>query len=167
MTTDLKTLRDAFVEELRDAYDFEHQIVSALPAVAEAADHAELRAALEQHLIETHTQIRRLIAIFAFLGETPGGTHCAGMAGILEEGAGVAEDQGFEPEVKDARLIAACQRVEHYEIAVYGTLVAWAQMLDLTEAEGLLQQTLEEEAAADDTLSDLAEVDIDVEAMEG
>lgn len=166
MTTDLKTLRDAFVDQLRGAYDFEHQIVAALPAVAEAADHADLREALEQHRIETHTQIRRLIAIFAFLSETPGGTHCAGMAGILEESAGVVDDKDFAPDVKDARLIAACQRVEHYEIAVYSTLVAWAQMLDLTEAEGLLQQTLEEEAAADDTLNDLAESEVDVEAME-
>jgi ferritin-like metal-binding protein YciE len=166
MAAENKTLKDAFVEELSDAYDFEHQILAALPAVIDAAQNVELRAALESHLEETREQVTRLTRVFNLLGEPVTGKHCAGMAGILDEGKDVVDDDDFEPEAKDACLIAACQRVEHYEMAVYGTLVAWAQLLDLSEAEGLLQQTLEEEDAADQTLSDVAESEVNVEATE-
>lgn len=124
MTAELKTLNDAFLDELCDAYDFEHQLVNALPTVAAAAHSMELRDALEKHVVETQTQIGRLAEIFTLLGQTASRKPCAGMAGILEEGNEVVEDDEFEPEAKDACLIAGCERVEHYEIAVYGTLIA-------------------------------------------
>jgi ferritin-like metal-binding protein YciE len=167
MATELKTLRDAFVDELRDAYDFEQQLLIALPTVAAAAEHRDLRSALEDHLIETRAQVERLTTVFGLLGETPQRKHCVGMAGILDEGGEVVEDDSYAPQTKDACLIAGCQRVEHYEIAVYGTLVAWAQMLDLNEVEGLLQHTLDEEEAADAALSELAEIEINAEAIHG
>lgn len=166
MANELKTLMDAFLEELSDAYDFEHQLVKALPTVAAATASTDLRDALDHHLTETQTQIGRLEQVFALLGETPRRKACAGMAGILEEGNDVVDDDEFEPDAKDACLIAGCQRVEHYEIAVYGTLVAWAQILEFSEAESLLQQTLDEEEAADDTLSELAESEINIAAAE-
>lgn len=166
MAKEMKTLNDAFLEELQDAYDFEHQIVKALPKVAEAAGNEELQAALESHLAETKGQIARLEEVFSLLGEKVEGKHCAGMAGILEEGDEAVADDEFEPEIKDAMLIAGCQRVEHYEMAVYGTLVAWANMLDLPDVEALLQQNLDEEENADATLSELSEMEFDIETAE-
>ena len=150
------TLHDAFVEELRDTYDAEKQLTKALPKLAEAADSAELRRAFETHLEETKGQIRRLEEVFASLDEPVRGKHCDGIAGIIEEGKSIMEED-FDDSTMDACLIAAGQRAEHYEMAAYGTLVAWARAMGHDEAADLLQETLAEEKAADEKLSSLAE----------
>jgi len=150
------TLHDAFIEELRDAYDAEKQLTKALPKMAKAASSADLQAAFEEHLEETRAQVERLEQVFATLDEKVRGKHCDGIAGIIEEGKSVMEED-FDETTMDACLIASGQRAEHYEMAAYGTLVAWAQAMGHTEAAGLLQQTLDEEKAADQKLTGLAE----------
>jgi ferritin-like metal-binding protein YciE len=150
------TLHDAFIDELRDAYDAEKQLTKALPKMAKAASSAELQAAFEAHLEETRAQVERLEQIFATLEEKVRGKHCDGIAGIIEEGKSVMEED-FDDTTMDACLIASGQRAEHYEMAAYGTLVAWAQAMGHTEVAGLLQQTLDEEKAADQKLTGLAE----------
>jgi ferritin-like metal-binding protein YciE len=160
---DAGTLHDAFVDELRDAYDAEKQLTKALPKLAKAASSPDLRAAFEAHLDETRGQIVRLEQIFANLGEKVRGKHCDGIAGIIEEGNAVMEED-FDEATMDACLIAAGQRAEHYEMAAYGTMVAWARAMGHTEAADLLQETLDEEKAADETLSSLAEDGINDEA---
>ena len=150
------TLHDAFIDELRDTYDAEKQLTKALPKLAKAATNAKLRAAFESHLQETQGQIARLAQVFESLDEKVRGKHCDGIAGIIEEGKSIM-DEDFDKTTMDACLIAAGQRAEHYEMAAYGTLVAWAQAMGHTEAAKLLQQTLEEEKAADKKLSGLAE----------
>jgi ferritin-like metal-binding protein YciE len=160
---DAGTLHDAFVDELRDAYDAEKQLTKALPKLAKAARSPDLRAAFEAHLDETRGQIVRLEQIFANLGEKVRGKHCDGIAGIIEEGKAVMEED-FDEATMDACLIAAGQRAEHYEMAAYGTMVAWARAMGHAEAADLLQETLDEEKAADETLSSLAEDGINDEA---
>ena len=150
------TLHDAFIDELRDAYDAEKQLTKALPKMAKAASSPDLRAAFEAHLEETRGQIARLEQVYASLDEKVRGKHCDGFAGIIDEGKSVMEED-FDDATMDACLIAGAQRAEHYEMAAYGTLVAWAQAMGHTEAAKLLQQTLEEEKAADKKLSGLAE----------
>jgi ferritin-like metal-binding protein YciE len=150
------TLHDAFIDELRDTYDAEKQLTKALPKLAKAATNAKLRAAFETHLQETQGQIARLEQVFASLDEKVRGKHCDGIAGIIEEGKSIMEED-FDETTMDACLIAAGQRAEHYEMAAYGTLVAWAQAMGHTEAAKLLQTTLDEEKAADKKLSGLAE----------
>ena len=150
------TLYDAFIEELRDTYDAEKQLTKALPKLAKAATNAELRAAFETHLQETRGQITRLDQLFESLNEKVRGKHCDGIAGIIEEGKSIMEED-FDETTMDACLIAAGQRAEHYEMAAYGTLVAWALAMGHTEAAKLLQRTLDEEKAADKKLSGLAE----------
>jgi ferritin-like metal-binding protein YciE len=150
------TLHDAFIDELRDAYNAEKQLTKALPKLAKASSNPKLRQAFEAHLQETQGHIARLEQVFESLDEKVRGKHCDGIAGIIEEGKSVlAED--FDDITMDACLIAAGQRAEHYEMAAYGTLVAWAQTMGHTEAATLLQQTLDEEKAADKKLSGLAE----------
>jgi len=150
------TLHDAFIDELRDAYNAEKQLTKALPKLAKASSNPKLRQAFETHLQETHGHIARLEQVFESLDEKVRGKHCDGIAGIIEEGKSVlAED--FDDITMDACLIAAGQRAEHYEMAAYGTLVAWAQTMGHTKAATLLQQTLDEEKAADKKLSGLAE----------
>jgi ferritin-like metal-binding protein YciE len=151
-----KTLHDAFIDELRDTYDAEKQLVKALPKMAKAATAPELRAAFESHLEETQGQVARLEEVFASLDEKVRGKHCEGLAGILEEGKSMMEED-FEDDTMDAVLIAAAQRAEHYEMAAYGTLVAWARAMGHNEAAELLEETLNEEKAADKKLSTLAE----------
>jgi ferritin-like metal-binding protein YciE len=153
---EMGTLHDAFLDELRDAYDAEKQLTKALPKMAKAARSPELRSAFETHLEETRGQIGRLEEVFAALGEKVRGKHCAGMAGIVEEGKSAMEEDFDEPTM-DAALIASAQRVEHYEMAAYGTLVAWARAVGHTEAADLLEETLEEEKATDAKLTQLAE----------
>jgi ferritin-like metal-binding protein YciE len=153
---DSGTLHDAFLDELRDAYDAERQLTKALPKMAKAATSPTLRQAFETHLEETQGQIQRLEQVFEVLDEKVKGKHCDGMEGIIEEGKSVM-DQDLEDATMDACLIASGQRAEHYEMAAYGTLVAWARALGYTDAAGLLQTTLDEEKAADDKLSALAE----------
>src|ERR1700752_3890713 len=158
------TLHDAFIDELRDAYDAEKQLTKALPKLAKAARNAKLQAAFENHLQETQGQIARLEQVFESLDEKVRGKHCDGIAGIIEEGKAVMEED-FDDTTMDACLIAAGQRAEHYEMAAYGTLVAWAQAMGHTEAAKLLQQTLEEEKAADKKLSGPAERGINQSAV--
>ena len=160
------TLRDAFIDEIRDAYDAEKQLTKALPKLAKAATTPALRQAFETHLEETRTQIARLEEVFGLLDEKVSGKHCDGMEGIIEEGKSVM-DEGFEGETMDACLIAAGQRAEHYEMAAYGTLVAWARAMGHEDVAELLQQTLNEEKAADEKLSALAEGGINTEAAGG
>ena len=159
------TLHDAFLDELRDAYDAEKQLTKALPKMAKAATSAELRSAFETHLEETRGQIERLEEIFATLDEKVRGKHCDGIAGIIEEGKSAMEED-FDEATMDACLIASGQRAEHYEMAAYGTLVAWARAMGHTDAADLLQQTLDEEKAADEKLSGIAEDGINQEAAE-
>ena len=158
-----KTLHDAFLDELRDAYDAEKQLTKALPKLAKAASDPKLRQAFETHLRETEGHVQRLERVFESLDEKAKGKHCDGIAGIIEEGKSTMGED-FEGTTMDACLIAAGQRAEHYEMAAYGTLVAWAQAMGHTQAEKLLQQTLDEEKAADKKLSGLAESGINQSA---
>jgi ferritin-like metal-binding protein YciE len=153
---DAGTLHDAFLDELRDTYDAEKQLTKALPKLAKAASSPELREAFETHLEETQGQIERLERVFTGLDEKPRGKHCDGIAGIIEEGKAIMGED-FDDTTMDACLIAAGQRAEHYEMAAYGTLVAWARAMGHEEAAELLQETLDEEKAADEKLSGLAE----------
>jgi ferritin-like metal-binding protein YciE len=150
------TLHNAFIDELRDSYDAEKQLTKALSKLAKAASNPKLRDAFETHLEETQGHIERLEQVFESLDERVRGKHCDGIAGIIEEGKSVMEED-FDETTMDACLIAAGQRAEHYEMAAYGTLVAWAQVMGHGEAAKLLQQTLDEEKAADKKLSGLAE----------
>ena len=153
---DAGTLHDAFIDELRDSYDGEKQLTKALAKLAKAATSPPLREAFKAHLEETQGQIERLEQVFELLEEKARGKHCDGIAGIVEEGKSIMEED-FDETTMDACLIAAGQRAEHYEMAAYGTLVAWANAMGHTEAAKLLQQTLDEEKAADKKLSGLAE----------
>jgi ferritin-like metal-binding protein YciE len=159
------TLRDAFIDELRDAYDAERQLTKALAKLAKAAAAPELREAFESHLEETQGQIQRLEQVFENLNEKARGKHCDGIAGIIEEGKAIMEED-FDGATLDACLIAAGQRAEHYEMAAYGTLVAWARVMGHEEEADLLQQTLDEEKAADEKLSGLADGGINQSAAE-
>ncbi len=160
------TLHDAFIDELRDSYDAERQLTKALAKLARAATSPDLRDAFETHLVETQGQIERLERVFESLDEKVRGKHCDGIAGIIEEGKSVMEED-FDDSTMDACLIAAGQRAEHYEMAAYGTLVAWATILGHKEAADLLQETLDEEKAADAKLSELAEGGINQGAAGG
>jgi ferritin-like metal-binding protein YciE len=153
---DAKTLHDAFIDELRDAYDAEKQLLRALPKMAKKATAEGLSAAFEAHLEETRGHVDKLEQVFGTLDEKVRGKHCDGIAGIIEEGKSVMEED-FDAETMDACLIAGGQRAEHYEMAAYGTLIAWAQVMGHTEAADLLEEILEEEKAADQKLSALAE----------
>ena len=159
------TLHDMFIDELRDTYDAEKQLTKALPKLAKAASNPKLRQAFESHLQETQAQIDRLEQVFESLDEKVRGKHCDGIAGIIEEGKSIMEED-LEETTMDACLIAAGQRAEHYEMAAYGTLVAWAQVMGHSEAAKLLQQTLDEEKAADKKLSTLAEGGINQRAAD-
>ena len=150
------TLHDAFIDELRDSYDGEKPLTKALAKLAKAATSPPLREAFKAHLEETQGQIERLEQVFELLEEKARGKHCDGIAGIVKEGKSIMEED-FDETTMDACLIAAGQRAEHYEMAAYGTLVAWANAMGHTEAAKLLQQTLDEEKAADKKLSGLAQ----------
>jgi len=156
MMAEGNTLHIAFVDELRDSYDAEKQLTKALTKLAKAASSPKLRQAFESHLEETQGHIERLEQVFESLDERARGKHCDGIAGIIEEGKSIM-DEDFDETTMDACLIAAGQRAEHYEMAAYGTLVAWAEAMGHTDAARLLQQTLDEEKAADKKLSALAE----------
>jgi ferritin-like metal-binding protein YciE len=163
--TAASTLHDAFIDELRDAYDAEKQLTRALPKLAKAATSPDLRHAFEKHLEETRGHVTRLEHVFESIDEPARSKHCDGIAGIVEEGRSmIGED--FEATTRDAYLVAAGQHAEHYEIAAYGTLVAWARAMGHVEAADLLQQTLDEEKAADRRLAALAEDGINLDAAE-
>lgn len=147
---------DLFVEQLSDIFDAENQIVEALPKLVREASSSELKEAFQNHLEETRQQVIRLKKIFKLIKERPQSVTCRACEGLIEEGDEVL-NRTMPPLVKDAALIATAQRVEHYEIAVYGTLIAFAKQFSLNEVEDLLQETLKEEANADKTLSGIAE----------
>jgi ferritin-like metal-binding protein YciE len=159
-------LREALVEEIKDLYNAEKQLTKALPKLAKNSTSDELREAFESHLEETEGQITRLERVFELLDEKPRGKHCAGIAGIIEEGSDMMQEEA-EDSVMDAMLIAAGQRAEHYEISAYGTVIAWAEALELTEVAELLNETLAEEKAADEKLSAIAESGINEAATAG
>lgn len=162
----LNTLEDLLVHELKDLYSAENQLVKALPKMAKGANSDKLRAAFEGHLKETKGHVERLDKIFELMETNGGRQKCKGMEGLIKE-AGESLEEEAEPAVKDAALIAQAQRVEHYEMAGYGTARTFAQLLGLKDVAKLLQQTLDEEGAADKKLTKIAESEIDVEAMSG
>ena len=157
----MSTLRETFLNELADIYDAEKQIVKGIPKVIQASEHEELKTALEDHLGETERQIERLDKVFQIFGQPARGKKCKAMEGLLEEAEELIED-----EQGDAALICAAQKVEHYEMASYGSLCAWAKLLEEDEAIELLQETLDEEKAAYEKLTEIAESSINVEEEE-
>ena len=162
-TKDIKTMEDLFLHTLQDVYYAENQIVKSLPKMIEKATNRELAAGLRNHLRETESQVTRLEKVFENLGETPKGTTCPAIDGLIREAddvAGEVEDK----KVLDAAIIGSAQAIEHYEISRYGTLIAWAQELGHTNVTGLLNSNLREEKAADKKLSTLAERDLNRKA---
>jgi ferritin-like metal-binding protein YciE len=158
-----KSLQELFVEELRDAYDGENRLTKALPKMARAAEHPELRTAFTDHLRETQQHIARLEQVFRTVGEKPRGKKCDGIIGIVEEGRTAMEE--LDGAVLDAALIAGGQRAEHYEIAAYGTLAYFAGLLGNDRAKELLGQTLNEEKAADRKLNEIAKSRVNCDAL--
>jgi ferritin-like metal-binding protein YciE len=161
----LGSLHDLYVEELRDLYNAENQLLKALPKMAKAASDESLRAAFEEHLEVTRGQVDRLDRIFKQLGEKATGKKCVAMEGLINEAKELLEEDA-EPAVLDAALISAAQKVEHYEMAGYGCVRTYARLLGYEKAAGLLQETLDEEGEADKNLTELAETVINVEAEE-
>lgn len=161
----MEHLKDLYLEELKDIYSAETQLVTALPKMARAAHSPQLQESFNVHLEQTKVQVQRLEKIFDRLGEKPTGKNCKGMAGLIIEGEEMIHEKG-EPEVIDAGLIAAAQRVEHYEIAAYGCARTYARMLGERDAEQMLQQTLDEEEATDRKLTVLAESSINIQAAQ-
>ncbi len=151
----LNTLEDAFVHELGDILNAEKQIVRALPKMVKAASDPSLKEGLDQHLTESEEQVKRVEQAFDRFGRKARGPKCEGMKGILDEGSNLL-DEDAPPEVLDAMIIAACQKVEHYEIATYGTLCTWAEQLGHKDIAGLLKQSLAEEKKADELLTKAA-----------
>jgi ferritin-like metal-binding protein YciE len=154
MTKD--SLHELYVEELKDLYSAEKQLTKALPKMAKAANSDELRSGFEEHLEQTEEHVSRLEQIFEMLGEKPTGKKCVGMEGLVKEGAEIMQED-FDEDVMDAALISAAQRVEHYEIAAYGTVCAYADLLEEPEHAKLLRQTLDEEKETDRKLTELSE----------
>jgi ferritin-like metal-binding protein YciE len=161
----LDSLEDLFVHELKDLLSAEKQLVKALPKMAKGATSAALREGFEDHLEQTKVHVERLEAIFEDLGKAARAEHCAGMEGLIEEGSKLLEEEGDDM-VKDAALIGAAQRVEHYEISAYGTARTLAELLGNKKAVKLLQQTLDEEKETDEKLTELAMSEVNVEAAE-
>jgi ferritin-like metal-binding protein YciE len=159
----LGSLNDLFVDQLKDVYSAERQIMQALPKMAKAASDPQLQQAFQEHLQQTQQQKDRLDQIFQTMGTTSGRKKCVGMEGLINEGQELI-DNGGAPEVIDAGLIAAAQKVEHYEISAYGTLRTYARMLGNEQVAGMLQQTLSEEAQTDEKLTALAERGINTQA---
>jgi ferritin-like metal-binding protein YciE len=154
-TMKLENLEQLFLQELRDLYDAEDQITEALPKMIEAAHYPELKNALQEHLDVTRTQIQRLDQVFNILGEDASGQTCKGMKGVIKEGDEIIS-QGGDNATVDAGIISAAQRVEHYEMAGYGTVRTYAELLGQQQIAQLLQQTLDEEKEADETLTEIA-----------
>ena len=159
----LNTLQDLYIHELKDLYSAEKQILKALPQMAKAASSPKLKAAFEAHLAETKVHVTRLEQVLALSGAGTRGPKCKGMEGLLEEGKGMIEEEADE-EVRDAGLISAAQRVEHYEMAGYGCVRTYANLMGLKDAAKILQTTLDEEGAADKKLTELAESVINIKA---
>jgi ferritin-like metal-binding protein YciE len=160
----LKTLEDFFIEELKDLYNAEKQLTKALPKMVKAATSGELKAAFQNHLGETEDQVKRLEKVSEILGRSLNGKKCAAMEGLLEEGKEIMEEDAA-PEVLDAALIAAAQKVEHYEIASYGCAKTYARLLGYEDIESLLQETADEEGNADKTLTGIAD-ELNIDALQ-
>jgi ferritin-like metal-binding protein YciE len=158
----MSELREMFLDELADIFDAENQLLKALPKMAEAAGDEELQQGFREHLKETETHVDRLKQVFEMLGQAPKGAQCKAMQGLIAEG-----EQLINEEAGDAALICAAQKIEHYEIASYGTICSWARLLEEEQVEELLVTTLDEEKAVDQKLTELAEDTINLEAAEG
>jgi ferritin-like metal-binding protein YciE len=163
MAKNPKKLDELFHDTLKDIYFAEKKILATLPKMAKAAQSEELKAAFGKHLTETEGQIERLEQVFAVIEKKPQGKTCAAINGITEEGAEIMEEYKGSPAL-DAGLLAAAQAVEHYEISRYGTLIAWAEELGLDDAVSLLKETLEEEEATDEALTEIAKTAINQQA---
>lgn len=161
----MSTLEDLFIEELKDLYDGEKQITRALPKMEKAASSTQLTEAFHRHLQQTQEHLMRLERVFSDLGKAPGHKTCEGIAGIVAEGSAFIENDA-DPAVKDAALIAAAQRMEHYEMAGYGCVRAWAELLGHNRAAMVLQQTLDDEKAGDKKLTEIAR-NVNMEAGAG
>ncbi len=164
MASKLENLDDLYQDLLKDLYSAEKQLVKALPKMAKNADSPDLQRAFEEHLEQTNHHVERIEEIFADMGGTPRGKKCVGMEGLIEEGGEIMEEDADEM-VRDAGLIAAAQKVEHYEIAGYGTARTWAEKLGYSDAAKLLQKTLDEESMANEKLTQIAESHVNVEAQ--
>jgi ferritin-like metal-binding protein YciE len=162
----LNNLNDLFVDQIRDLYNAERQIEKALPKMVSSASSPDLQQGFQTHLEQTKHQVDRLTQIFEELKLRPTGKACQGMEGIISEGEEFIKEKGIDPAVKDAALIASAQRVEHYEIAGYGTARTYAQKLGYTQAARLLEQTLQEERQTDEKLTQLAESGINQQAKQ-
>ena len=160
----LETLNDLYVEQLRDLFSAENQLLDALEEMADNATHSELKEAFEEHLSETETHVQRLEKIFARLGEDPEGEDCEAMEGLIEEAEELLEKDA-DDDVLDAGMIAAAQRVEHYEIAAYGTVATYAEMLGENADVELLRETLSEEKEADGKLNKIAKQIVNPDAV--
>ena len=160
----LDTLKTLYVNELRDLYNAENQLVKALPKMARAASSDELKEAFEKHLEQTKTHVERLEEVFEDLDEKPTGKTCRAMKGLIEEGSEILEEDG-EESVLDAGIIVAAQKVEHYEIASYGSVRTFAELLGKDKSAQLLQTTLDEESEANEKLNELAEGIVNPEAL--
>ena len=160
----LESLKDLYLEQLKDLYSAETQLLDALPKLADAASAPDLKQAFSEHLRQTQEHVRRLERIFENLGESPKGHTCEGMKGLIREGDQMLGMKG-EPAVLDAGLIAAAQRVEHYEIAGYGTVRTYAELLGHDDQVALLERTLDEEEQTDELLTRLAESHVNEEAF--
>jgi ferritin-like metal-binding protein YciE len=160
----LDTLEKLYVDELRDLYNAENQLLKALPKMAKAASSEELKNAFEKHLEQTETHVQRLEQVFEELDQTPKGKTCRAMRGLIQEGSEIMEEEG-DPSVLDAGIIVAAQKVEHYEIAGYGSVRTFANLLNQKKAAELLQTTLNEESEANELLNGLAESIVNPEAL--
>ena len=163
MASKMGTLEDLYTDLLKDLYSAEKQLVKALPKLAKNAQSPDLQRAFQEHLKQTEVHVERIERIFSDLDGSPRGKKCVGMEGLVEEGNELLKEK-TEPEVLDAGLIAAAQKVEHYEIASYGTARAWAERLGYNQAARLLQQTLDEESTANEKLTRIAESHVNMEA---
>ena len=164
MASKMATLEDLYTDLLKDLYSAEKQLVKALPKIAKNAQSPDLQKAFQDHLKQTEGHVERIERIFSDMDGSPRGKKCVGMEGLIEEGNELLQEDA-EPDVLDAGLIAAAQKVEHYEIAGYGTARAWAQRLGYDSAARLLQQTLEEESLANEKLTKIAESHVNMEAQ--
>ena len=160
----LDTLKTLYIDELRDLYNAENQLLKALPKMAKGASSEDLKDAFEKHLEQTRSHVERLEEVFQEIGETPKGKTCKAMKGLIEEGSEILKEDG-EESVIDAGIIVAAQKVEHYEIASYGSVRTFAQLLGKDRSAELLQTTLDEESETNETLNQLAEEIVNPEAL--
>lgn len=164
MASKMESLNDLYEDQLKDLYSAEKQLVKAIPKMVKSAESPDLQKAFKEHLSQTEQHVERIERIFSNLGGSPRGKKCVAMEGLIEEGGELMKED-VDPDVLDAGLIAAAQKVEHYEIASYGTARAWAEKLGHNDAVRLLQQTLDEESMANEKLTQLAESHINMEAQ--